>query len=134
MTSRVFFAENAMIAHHMKALFEAAGISAAVTGETLAAMAGIGPVDLSVQPAVWVHDPRDYERAIEIIRRYESHEPADGHAPRPDWSCPGCDESIDGAFGVCWNCGTSRLLPEQDQAESEVVNEEVSKDDGPGDA
>ncbi|MCA8968363.1 MAG: DUF2007 domain-containing protein [Planctomycetes bacterium] len=106
--TRIYFAENAMIAHHVKSLLEADGISAEVTGETLAAMAGIGPVDLSVQPVVWVHDPTEYERALEIIRRYEKHERADGHATRPTWSCPNCDESVDGGFELCWHCGAER--------------------------
>ena len=29
----------------------------------------------------------------------------------PDWTCPKCNEKIDGVFDACWKCGYERESP-----------------------
>lgn len=57
------------------------------------------------QASLWVNK-RDLTRAMEIIE--SSSESLSRAGDRPGWTCPSCDESLDGDFDVCWNCGYVR--------------------------
>lgn len=107
---RVYFADNSMIAHHVKALLKEAGIHAEVTGDTLAMGIAVGPADISVKPGVWVGDEKDYARALEIVREYEASaaEAGDAEVKAEPWTCAACGETCDANFAVCWNCGAER--------------------------
>lgn len=101
---RVYFAENAMVAHHVKSLLDAEGIACEVTGESGGTSVGIGTTHLSTKPSVWVGNPDDYARALEIVRKYEASAPQD----LPAWTCAQCKETVEGSFDICWNCGADR--------------------------
>lgn len=104
---KIYLAENAMIAHHVKALLDAAGIPAKVTGDSLALGIGIGPTELSTKPAVWIAENAQVQRALDLIREYESEA---GHVKVDSWTCAECGESIEGQFAVCWRCDTPREI------------------------
>ncbi len=77
------------------------GIESKVLNENTAAVLGEIPF-LRATPEVWVRD-EDRERADAIVERFESGETRDSMA-RPAWTCPECNEQIDGQFTECWNC------------------------------
>ena len=49
---------------------------------------------------------KDQARAEEVVRQYEQR--LIERAGRPDWKCPGCRETVQGAYDVCWSCDTPR--------------------------
>ena len=97
---RVHTAQNLADAYIVKDALEAQGFAATVRGEHLAAeRAG----DVEGLPSVWVPESQA-ERAFRLVTEHEGV--PDGAAP--DWTCPGCDEEIEGQFTECWQCGTAR--------------------------
>jgi hypothetical protein len=105
---KVYVAPNSMLAHHIKGLLNAAGISATVRGEGLSTMQGVTAFDMSTQPAVWVIQNDDAKRAVEIVRDYEQSGDHDTVTDAPAWQCSGCSETIEGQFTVCWRCSVER--------------------------
>lgn len=62
---------------------------------------------LGTTARVWVA-AEDVERASDVMAR--ASDPAAGAAAEEgeDWTCPACDESVEGVFGACWSCGADR--------------------------
>lgn len=103
------------------------GIAAKVLGESLWSIQGELPVE---GPGVWVVNPDDAERALELISEQESpgnptHCRSCGYDLRStfaarcpecgepfqsleDWTCPACGETCEGQFTQCWSCGADR--------------------------
>ena len=98
----VFFTESVGDAHRVCVALNEAGIAADVANELLATARGELPMGLATMPTVWIADEARAGEAQEIIRNL--HEPSTASA----WTCPKCDESLDGAFTACWNCGAER--------------------------
>ena len=65
-------------------------------------------------PTLCVENDADYDRALALLR--EVHKPATTDAP--DWTCPGCKETVPGTFDSCWSCGA--VVPETPPAGSDV--------------
>lgn len=82
-------------------MLERHGIPAATAPET----GGVIMYAPLPQASVWVNSG-DRARAIELIK--SSAETLDRDAARADWTCPTCHEQVEGAFEVCWNCGSER--------------------------
>lgn len=84
----------------LRGLFESEGIPARTTGEELVgAYAGV-PRVCDVRVLV----PARYRAAAEaLLAAYEAR-----RAGESAWRCPSCDEPNEGAFEVCWACGTAR--------------------------
>ena len=49
---------------------------------------------------IMLKDNKEYSRALKIITEYFQNQ--ENAAP---WKCPKCQETIEGSFLVCWNCG-----------------------------
>ncbi len=74
----------------LKAILQREGISAQIT------------MDALLMDNVWV-DETDLPRARPIVERFD--------APWRDratcgctWTCPGCGETVDADFEICWKC------------------------------
>ena len=98
---RVFAHSNALLVSHLRNVLAAAGIPAELRNMTLGGGAGELPLG-ECEPEVWVA-PHNRERAEALIRAS-----LEGGSERPDWTCPGCGETLEGAFDSCWNCGRPR--------------------------
>jgi hypothetical protein len=110
---RVFIARGVSEAYLVRAYLENAGVGAIVRGEELSTVFGGIPIDGDSLPSVWVIEDTDYDRAMELIRETSPLAEADalgqaGATDASDWQCPHCGESVEGQFGVCWNCGAER--------------------------
>lgn len=98
---QVYLAADPVNAEIAKDYLGSYGIKAHVKNYYL--WGGMGQLPADVYPSVWVNDDTDYERAKDLIRRFESG--ATGGRP---WDCPKCGERLPGPFDACWNCGTLR--------------------------
>ena len=88
-------------AHILRGLLEQEGIEVHVFNEN--AQSGVGQLPVAeALPELWVDDEKDWQRATEVVRRFEA-------APRIDATlrCAACGEDNPGNFQVCWNCGAS---------------------------
>ncbi len=86
-------------AHILRGLLAQEGIEAHVLNEN--AQSGVGQLPVvEALPELWVEDEKDWERATDVVRRFEA-------APRIDAAlrCAACGEDNPGNFQVCWNCG-----------------------------
>lgn len=54
-------------------------------------------------PELWVIDDEAWPRAKKFVDAWFKKDPV-----VPPWSCPQCQESIEGHFGACWRCGSIR--------------------------
>ena len=78
-------------------------ISATILGDYLSGAAGELPLD--VYPTVWVTNNEDLSRAQDLLARFLDQSGAQiGSA----WICPGCGESVEAGFDLCWSCGSQR--------------------------
>jgi len=105
---KVYIAMNPTDAHLVRGLLESEGIKADVQGEFLWTARGEVPITTDTAPSVWVIDEADYERAMEIVKGFQSSEGMSG----PDmgqWRCINCNETNEGQFTECWHCGDSRI-------------------------
>jgi hypothetical protein len=102
----VFQGTTVVEAAHVRNLLESAGIGAELKNDRLWSALGEIPV-LEAWPQVWVVDERDAESARRVLRELER-----GPAS-PSWTCPGCDEWLEGQFTACWRCGHDRPPPRE---------------------
>jgi hypothetical protein len=59
---------------------------------------------LEALPELWVHDERDEQIALRVIRDLRT-----GVAARGDpWECEQCGEALEPQFTACWRCGGER--------------------------
>jgi len=108
---KLYVGRDSMDAHFVRAQLEAHGIPATVMGENLSFARGDLPMTLETLPSVWVNEQHSDE-AKQIVAELSDAQQrsARGEAteqPAP-WTCPGCDEKVEGQFDQCWKCGTSR--------------------------
>jgi hypothetical protein len=69
--TKIYSAQNAIDAHIVKGMLEQQGIQARVNGEYL--QGGIGELPLIGLVTVSVAE-EDYEKALEVLRKYENEE------------------------------------------------------------
>ena len=93
---RVYTAANAFDARLVCDHLNHEGIAATVHGMLLTGAVGELPLDTA--PTVWIEDPDLYDRARDLIARFER--PATG----PAWRCR-CGETNEASFELCWSCG-----------------------------
>jgi len=99
---KVHTAESLVEIAHLRNLLDAEGIACLVRNDRLGGVAGEIPF-VECWPELWVVETGNFLRARALIAEALSAAPAG--AP---WRCPRCNESIDGQFQVCWNCGAER--------------------------
>ncbi|MHB8120594.1 MAG: putative signal transducing protein [Desulfuromonadaceae bacterium] len=98
----VYSASHIPLVSVFKGILEGFGIRCWLKNEFLSSgMGEIPPIEC--WPQLCVEDD-DYEEAKAIIE--EALAEKDLH----EWKCDSCGEVIEGQFGECWKCGTSRIL------------------------
>jgi len=102
---KVYAAENPTMAHFVRNLLEAEGITARVQDEHLTIFAGGHQAGSSIGPAGWVLSDADGARAESI---FEEQLSGDGAPAGEPWTCPGCGEKVEPQFTECWKCGGKR--------------------------
>ena len=88
-------------AHILRGLLAQEGIQVHVFNEN--AQSGVGQLPVGeALPELWVDDERHWQRAHDLVRRFEA-------APRIDATlrCAGCGEDNPGNFQLCWSCGAA---------------------------
>jgi hypothetical protein len=88
-------------AHILRGLLEQEGIEVHVFNEN--AQGGVGQLPVGeALPELWVDDERHWQRAHDVVRRFEA-------SPRIDATlrCSGCGEDNPGNFQLCWSCGAT---------------------------
>ncbi len=87
--------------HNLKNMLESRGIACEIRGEQLgAARGGLPPTECWTE--LWIVEDSMKEMAERIIA-------SGGEQQAKPWTCPKCEESVDGEFGQCWNCQAYRL-------------------------
>jgi hypothetical protein len=77
------------------------GVACLLRNDELATALGEIPF-VECYPELWVVDNEIYPRARLLLDKWL----AEAEEELPEWSCPGCGESIEGQFEVCWKCGS----------------------------
>ena len=99
--TRVYSHPDPSVAHLVRNRLEQAGIPAVLNGESYGR--GMGEVPpVAAWSEVWVAEGAPLAD-VEAVVAEVTAEPAETSDP---WACPTCDEVVDGAFSVCWACGT----------------------------
>lgn len=86
----------------LKELLEREGIACLVRNEQLFAALGEIPF-LECYPELWVVDDEVWPRARLLLEHWLA-----GAEDAGSWTCPTCDEKLEGQFGACWKCGRER--------------------------
>ena len=94
---RVLQAPNLALATLWADMLSGAGLAATVQRAWAGSIAGELPPDQCL-PEGWVQDANRCEEANKLLHSWR-------HAPTRHWVCAGCQESVDGPFESCWNCG-----------------------------
>jgi len=104
---RLYQAKDRIEAQFLRDFLDADRIPAIVLGDYLSGAAGDLPAD--IYPTVWVIEEEDLPRAQASLARFLAG-PDRNHAggARTTWACPGCGESVEPGFDLCWNCGQGR--------------------------
>ncbi|MBI1733298.1 MAG: DUF2007 domain-containing protein [Gammaproteobacteria bacterium] len=99
---RVFSADNPLLAGHLCALLEAAGIPCILRNEYLSGAMGELPMN-ECWPEVWIADEADAARAENIVASWR------GETQKGEpWTCE-CGEVLEGQFTACWKCDRERV-------------------------
>ena len=98
---RVYSGPLLAIVTHMKHVLEMNGIESQVHGEYRAGAVGEIPVT-DAWPELWVLNPAERERAGALVAEALEQ----GESQLPEWKCPECQETVEGQFAECWNCGS----------------------------
>jgi hypothetical protein len=87
----------------LKELLEREGIACLIRNDHLFAALGDIPF-LECFPELWVVDDEVWPRARLLLDNWLK----DGEDDAGSWSCPDCEEILEGQFGSCWKCGKER--------------------------
>ena len=87
-------------------LAEGAGIRVDIPGgsDLLGGAGELPPTEC--WPELWVAEPHQYDRALELVRAMLAIDMETQDA----WRCPGCGEPHEGQFSTCWRCGYDRTF------------------------
>jgi hypothetical protein len=97
---RLTQAPNVAIATLWADLLQQGGIDSTVLRAYSSSIAGEIPPDQAL-PEIWVLDDTRHAEAQSLLHTLRN-------LPHVHWVCAGCDESVDGPFEQCWNCGALR--------------------------
>lgn len=100
---RVYSSLDRFMVEQLRGALESRGIACMVKNEFLGGAAGELP-PTECWPEVWVLEDTDLQAAKRVV----SDMLAAREVAAAPWRCPHCGESLEGQFGVCWNCGALR--------------------------
>ena len=89
----------------LKDLLEKSFIPCVTRNEYLSVASGEIPFT-ECYPELWLLNDGDYARAKEILDEWIAPE----SRVQESWSCPRCEEEIEGQFASCWKCGQQKDL------------------------
>jgi hypothetical protein len=78
------------------------GIAVNILNEYQGGSPGVPHGALSVWAELWIRNPQQYPRALELYDQYR--ERLSGESA-PEWLCATCRENNPGSFESCWKCG-----------------------------
>jgi hypothetical protein len=84
---------------HLRNVLEQAGIRCMIKNEQLSGALGEIPF-LDCLPELWLLDEAQLDEARGMIEELRSLGPT-----QSSWRCPRCDETNEGQFASCWQCG-----------------------------
>ncbi len=97
---KVFSAQNGFEVHNLKHALESRGIECEIRGEHLNAGVGdLPPIECWAE--LWIVEDSMKEMAERIVA-------SAGEQQGKPWTCPRCEEPVDGEFGQCWKCQAYR--------------------------
>ncbi len=99
---KVHTAESLLEIAHLRNVLETEGIACVVRNDSLGGAVGEIPF-VECWPELWVVETGNFLRARSLIEAALREDPA-----AMPWYCPGCGETVDGPFQICWNCGAER--------------------------
>ena len=104
---KIYSAETLTLVEHVRAVLAHEGIKTSVHNQYLSGGLGQLPA-FDCWPELWLFDDAKLSQAQAIIDRLFN----DANDPVPArWVCQHCDETIEGQFAICWNCGTDSPNP-----------------------
>ena len=110
----IIFSGSAVVADQVKAVLEANGIPAwlqdAIAYRLVRHLAVVG----AYQSTKVTVSPMDVERAQQVLEASFSEQ---AHS---SWECPECNESIEGQFAQCWNCGSVRPANDESTGDESI--------------
>lgn len=105
--TKLYAANNTMEAHLLVAQLAQAGVRAVVMGSLLDMARGELPMTQETLPSVWV-SATDTDRAMAVVREFTERTAEEPDEAGEPWTCPHCQEDVEGQFAVCWNCQAPR--------------------------
>jgi hypothetical protein len=94
-------ADDPIEAGFLRGLLESAGVEVQLRSMELWTAAVEIYYSEGARPSIWVRE-RDLERAKRVLAR------RDEAGTGEPWTCPDCDEHLEGQFTTCWRCGHAR--------------------------
>jgi hypothetical protein len=91
---------------HLRNVLESAGIACIVRNDRLGGVVGEIPF-LECWPELWVAENGHWLKARSLVEEVLHGRPA-----AVAWRCPGCGETIEGQFALCWSCGAAHAAGE----------------------
>jgi len=99
----IFSSLNLVEVHHLKNLFQSAGIRCRIKNEDLVRLAGEIPFpECTLQLVIERED--DAPAAEALLDEFLHPQRTGGEI----WCCPSCGENLEGQFTACWQCGGGR--------------------------
>ena len=98
--TRLYTADNPVELGFIRGLLDAEGLETRTQSMDLWAAAVEVYFAEGARPSVWVRD-RDLARARDILANSDRRDQGEA------WTCPECDERIEGQFSACWRCAGS---------------------------
>ncbi len=95
----VYSNDNVAMVWHVKNMLQQHGIDVLIKNEKLYSVAGELPVT-ECMAEVWVKNALNYRYAEQLIAEMRTGRLED----LASWQCQDCGETVEGSFGVCWNC------------------------------
>jgi len=103
---KIYVSANSEEVGLLKGMLESEGIGCTVHNEALAiALGDIPPQECWRE--LWVLNDEDAAEAKKIVDNWLQP----GVSGAAAWKCPGCDETVQGQFSACWNCGA--VIPDE---------------------
>ena len=91
---------------YLQSVMEAQGIHTHIRNEFGSVAAGEVPF-VEMVPALWVLEPRDLERARQLVSDFLGQAERSG----ADWVCRECGAELGAEFEQCWQCQAIRSGP-----------------------